>query len=162
MWYNYIRIKTRISKGYKLMDKPFVTRFVTRKKDSSGNGEELYYYNTKEEALAHLALFRNDDSALYENITVMDVKTTTVLALLMFDENGKESLYVEDGWFARLRPEYRKPEEARNVYLIRNINEVMKRCTITSLTSSMVLKPSETVGLEMVMVYPSEADAEKA
>ena len=144
------------------MDKPFVTRFVTRKKDSSGNGEELYYYNTKEEALAHLALFRNDDSALYENITVMDVKTTTVLALLMFDENGKESLYVEDGWFARLRPEYRQPEEARNVYLIRNINEVMKRCTITCLTSSMVLKPSETVGLEMVMVYPSEADAEKA
>ena len=46
----------------------YVTRFHRR----DGQPREDYYYRTKDEALNHLNLFRDDDSGLYSLIEVAD------------------------------------------------------------------------------------------
>lgn len=46
----------------------YITRFIRK----DGKKNEDYWYHTKEEAIAHLELFRDDDSGLYERIVVVD------------------------------------------------------------------------------------------
>ena len=48
--------------------------YVTRFHRLDGKPREDYYYHTKEEALNHLNLFRNDDSGLYRSIEVIDLE----------------------------------------------------------------------------------------
>ncbi len=46
----------------------YIIRFIRR----DGKKNEDYWYHTLEEALAHLELFRDDDSGLYKKIVVID------------------------------------------------------------------------------------------
>ena len=46
----------------------YITRFIRK----DGRKNEDYWYHTLEEALAHLELFRDDDSGLYKKILVID------------------------------------------------------------------------------------------
>lgn len=52
----------------------------------------------------------------------------------------------------KLRPEYARPEEIEcdDIYIVTNMNEWSGRINITCLTTDMVLKPTETVDIEMV------------
>ena len=52
----------------------------------------------------------------------------------------------------KLRSEYSSPEEIErdDVFVVTNMNEWTGRINITCLTIDMVLKPTETVGVEMV------------
>ena len=58
----------------------YVTRFHRR----DGQPREDYYYRTKDEALNHLNLFRDDDSGLYGSIEVVDVKKDRKEASIYF------------------------------------------------------------------------------
>ena len=46
----------------------YTTRFIHK----DGQKDEEYWYHTEEEAIAHMELFRNDDSNLYKKIVVVD------------------------------------------------------------------------------------------
>ena len=46
----------------------YVTRFIRK----NGKPDEDYWYHTKQEAMAHMELFNEDDSGLYEKIVVLD------------------------------------------------------------------------------------------
>ena len=59
----------------------YITRFI--RKDHKP--PEEYYYHTQTEALAHLDLFRDDDSNLYEKIEVLGPDFTR-LETIAFDE----------------------------------------------------------------------------
>ena len=48
----------------------FVTRFYRR----DGKPREDYYYQTEEEAIHHLNLFKDDDSEYYDLIEVIDLE----------------------------------------------------------------------------------------
>ena len=56
----------------------FITRFVCH----TGPCEE-YYYHKREDAEAHLNLFRDDDSGLYKSIVVVD-DADTILNEIVF------------------------------------------------------------------------------
>ena len=126
----------------------FITRFTRR----NGNIED-FLYHTEQDALSHLFLFRDDDSGLYRNIAVIDDKNN-VLHILPFAD-GKPLEVISDGDCVKLRPEYSSPEEieSNDVFVVTNLNENSKRINITYLTTNMVLKPTETVGIEMVYKY---------
>ena len=56
----------------------YVTRFHRR----DGKPREDYYYHTKEEALNHLNLFRDDDSGLYSLIELIDIENDRQISSL--------------------------------------------------------------------------------
>ena len=58
----------------------YITRFIRR----DHKPPEEYYYHSQPEALAHLDLFRDDDSQLYTKIEVLGPDLTP-LAQLVFD-----------------------------------------------------------------------------
>ncbi len=49
------------------MEEYYVVRFIRKDKKPT----EEFAYHTYEEAFVHLALFRNDDSGLYERIEIV-------------------------------------------------------------------------------------------
>lgn len=125
----------------------FITRFTRADKDKT---TEDYLYHTEQEAKDHLLLFKNDDSGLYRNIAVIDDRNY-VLHILPF-VNGKPQDMISSGSCVKLRPEYARPEEIErdDIYVVTNMNEWSGRINITCLTTDMVLKPTETVDIEMV------------
>ncbi len=127
----------------------FITRFTRTDKDKT---TEDYLYHTEQEAKDHLMLFKNDDSGLYRNIAVIDDKNF-VLHILPFVD-GKPLDVISAGSCVKLRPEYASPEEIErdDIFVVTNMNEWSGRIDITCLTTDMVLKPTETVGVEMVKV----------
>ena len=124
--------------------------YITRFSRKDGNKED-YFYHTKREATAHLNLFAEDDSGLYQSIAVIDSEKDMVLRILPF-ENGESCRVISLGDHVHLKDEY--CSEAENVknhlYAVSNINEATGRLIITCLTSGMTIAPSETVGVEMV------------
>ena len=56
----------------------YITRFTTTE-----NTREDYFYHTLEEAQAHLHLFSDDDSGIYQSIAVID------------DDTGKEVITMQ-------------------------------------------------------------------
>lgn len=127
---------------------------ITRFTKTDGQTED-YLYNTEQEARDHLNLFLNDDSGLYKNIAVID-ETMRVLCILPF-RDGKPDALINEGDIVRLRKEYSHPEERRHLFLVTNINEWSERVNIMCVTSSMALKPVETVGVEMIYLYANAA-----
>lgn len=127
----------------------FITRFTRTDKDKTA---EDYLYHTEQEAKDHLMLFGDDDSGLYRNIAVIDDKNY-VLHILPFVD-GKLLDVISSGNCVKLRPEYARPEEIErdDIYVVTNMNEWSGRINTTCLTTDMVLKPTETVGVEMVRV----------
>lgn len=127
----------------------FITRFTRTDKDKTA---EDYLYHTEQEAKDHLLLFKDDDSGLYRNIAVIDDRNY-VLHILPFVD-GKPQDMISSGDCVKLRPEYSSPEEIErdDVFVVTNMNEWSGRINITCLTTDMALKPTETVGVEMVRV----------
>ena len=125
----------------------FITRFTRTDKDKTA---EDYLYHIEQEAKDHLLLFQDDDSGLYRNIAVIDDRNY-VLHILPFID-GKPQDMISIGSYVKLRPEYARPEEIErdDIYVVSNINEWSGRINITCLTTDMVLKPTETVDIEMV------------
>ena len=123
----------------------YITRFTRTDKKT-----EDYLYNTEEEAMNHLKMFLNDDSSLYHNISVLDGKNN-VLHILPYI-NGKPCKIVSAGSCVRLRDEFMSDEErkSRDIFVVTNLNEWSGRANITCLTTGMILKPTEMVGIEMV------------
>lgn len=116
------------------------------------NGQaEMFHYNSVAEAESHMKLFQNDDSGLYRNIAVFDIKQNAVLCILIFDKNGKPTHTFYHGQQVRLNPDFAKPEELKYVYRITNLNDITERAYITCENSSMTLKPTQLVGLEMIL-----------
>ena len=66
--------------------------------------------------------------------------------------NGKAGEIITAGSCVRLKNEYMSEEErkARDIFVVTNLNEWLGRANITCLTTDMVLKPTETVGIEMI------------
>lgn len=125
----------------------YITRFTRMDK-----GTEDYAYHTEKEAREHMLLFTDDDSGLYRNISIIDDKNY-VLHILPF-ENGVPQAVISSGSCVKLRPEYASLQEIEkdDVFMVTNINELSGRLNITCLTTDMVIKPSETVGVEMIQV----------
>lgn len=125
----------------------FITRFTRADKDKTA---EDYLYHTEKEAKDHLLLFVDNDSGLYRNIAVIDDRNY-VLHILPFID-GKPQDMISTGSCVKLRPEYARPKEIErdDIYVVSNINEWSGRINITCITTDMVLKPTETVDIEMV------------
>lgn len=125
----------------------YITRFTRADQDKT---TEDYLYQTEQEAKDHLLLFQNDDSGLYRNVAVIDDENCVRHILPFVD--GKPTDVISAGSCVKLRPEYSSPEEIEkdDVFIVTNMNEWSGRINITCLTSDMVLKPTETVGVEMV------------
>ena len=58
--------------------------YVVQFSRADGSPVEEYYHASKSSALAHLALFEHDDSALYSDISVRDYSTNAIIANLVF------------------------------------------------------------------------------
>ena len=125
--------------------------FITRFTHKDGQFED-YLYHTEQEAQNHLELFKNDDSGLYKNIAVIN-EQNYVLCILPFIDGVPDEI-VKTGSIVRLRDEYASEEERKrnDLFVVKNMNEWSGRINITCLTSNMALKPTETVGVEMVRV----------
>ncbi len=123
--------------------------FITRFTRVDGQNSEEYRYASKEEAIAHLHLFDNDDSGLYQSIAVIDDVDNTVLCILLF-KKGKTIAFFATGDIVRLVPEFASANERRLLYSVSNINEATQKADITCLNSSMAIPPTETVGLDMI------------
>ena len=123
--------------------------FITRFTRVDGQQAEEYRFVSKEEAIAHLHLFDNDDSGLYQNIAVIEDRDNTVICILLFEE-GKPKAFFAIGDIVRLVPEFASANERRLIYSISNINEATQKVDITCLNSGMAITPTETVGLNMI------------
>lgn len=130
-----------------------IIMYLTRFTRTDGRIED-YLYPTEDEAKKHLLLFLNDDSGLYSNIAIIDNRNY-VLHILPF-QSGKPLEIISAGCCVKLKDEFARPEEIErsDIYVVTNINESTGRINITCLTSSMILKPTETVGIEMVRTAP--------
>lgn len=127
----------------------FITRFTTVLKETQD-----YYYHDVENAEKHLNLFLDDESKLYRNICVMDAEKNTVLGILPFVD-GKPQKLIIHGSIVKIKPEWCSPGEEKYIFRVSNIHEQLEHACITCLNSIMTFKPSETVGLNMIM--PIEA-----
>ena len=122
----------------------YITRFLRNDKN-----KEDYFYHTAEESFSHMMLFKDDDSNLYQSISVIDDDQNTVLAILMF-EDGVPMDVFKLGDFVRLRKEHSLPQEQKWVYKIANLNDVTGRADILCTNSDMAIAPIETVGVNMI------------
>lgn len=121
----------------------YITRFTKTDKTA-----EDHLFHTEEEAKNYLNLFSRDDSGSYRNIAVID-NTMRVTCILPFRNNKPDTL-ISEGDCVSLREEYSRPEERNDLYVVTNINEWSERINISCITSDMFIKPTETVGVEMV------------
>ena len=123
--------------------------FSTRFTKINGKTEDFKYY-TQKEAINLLLLYKKDVSGLYKSIAVLNDKNL-VLHILPF-ENGVPSEVISIGSCVMLKEEYSSQEERarKDIYIVTNINEHTYRVNITCLTTDMLIKPSETVGIETV------------
>ena len=126
----------------------FSTRFIRK----DGQPDEIYSYNAVEDAVNHLRLFKDDDSDLYRNISVLDEKNGIVLSYIHFDRNGKIDAFLNDGDTVKIRPEWSAPGEEKYFYRVLNINENVDRCDIKCLNSSLSLGSVQTVDTNMISV----------
>ena len=125
----------------------FITRLT--KADEKKTATD-FLYHTEREAKEHLMQFKDDDSGRYRNVAVIDDRNY-VLHILPFVDKIPQDV-ISSGSCVKLRPEYSSPEEIEkdDIFAVTNINEQSERVNITCLTSDMILKPSETVGVEMI------------
>ena len=121
----------------------YITRFTKTDKTA-----EDHLFHTEEEARNYLDRFINDDSGSYRNIAVID-KTMRVACILPF-RNGRADKLINEGGCVRLRDKYSRPEERNDLYVVTNINEWSERINISCINSDMFIKPTETVGIEMI------------
>ena len=128
----------------------FITRFTTVSKETQD-----YYYHDVEDAEKHLNLFLNDDSGLYRNICVLNDENCTVLGILPFVE-GKPQKIIVHGRIVRIKPEWCSPGEEKYFFRVSNIHEELEHACITCLNSIMTIRPSEIVGIEMIMPVDGE------
>ena len=131
----------------------YITRFTTVSKEIQD-----YYYQNVADAEKHLKFFLDDESKLYQNICVMDAEKNTVLGILPFVD-GKPQKLIVHGSIVKIKPEWCSPGEEKFVFRISNIHEQLEHACITCLNSIMTIKPSEIVGLNMII--PVEASKEK-
>lgn len=123
--------------------------YITRFTRTDGEIEDYLYY-TEKEAWEHLELFMNDDSGLYRNISIINNDVyMTVLSILPF-QDGIPQQIINAGDIVRLRERYSRPEERKDLYVVKNINESTERVEIQCITTDMILKPIELVGIEMI------------
>lgn len=118
--------------------------------------EEHYEYTDPQKACDHFELFFKDDSALYSKIVLLEKGSNTVIAVLVFNEDGTVKYYYRAAMKVKLRKEFASEGELNYTYMISNINDVTSRCEIICLNSNMVIPPIETVGFEMI--EPVEQD----
>lgn len=123
----------------------YCVRFVRK----DGQPNEEYFYSDIWSAKDHLKKFINDDSGLYRTVSLLDVKSNTVLSLLYF-ENGIYQYQIKIDSFVRLKPDYCSAAERHYIYIVTNINEATERCNIVCASSTGSLLSSEAVGLEMI------------
>lgn len=123
----------------------YITRFTTVAKETQD-----YYYQNVEDAEKHLNLFLDDDSGLYRNICVLDAESNTVLGILPFSD-GKPQKLIVHGSTVKIKPEWCSEGEEKYIFRVSNIHEELENAVITCLNSLMTIKPSEIVGIEMIM-----------
>lgn len=123
----------------------YITRFL-----KTNDGNEDYLYKTEKEARNHLELFLNDDSGLYRNISVIDDDISMRILCILPFKNGIPGDLINAGDIVRLKEEYSHPEERTNLYVVKNMNEQSENIQIMCITSDMVLKPIETVKIDMI------------
>ncbi len=123
----------------------FITRFT-----AVSNDVQDYYYHNVEDAEKHLNLFLDDNSGLYRNVCVMDAEKNTVLGILPFI-NGKPQKVILHDSIVKLRPEWCSPGEEKYIFRVSNIHEQLGHACITCQNSLMTIKPSEIVGLDMII-----------
>lgn len=123
----------------------YVTRFTTASKE-----KQDYYYHDFCDAEKHLNMFLNDDSGLYRNICVYDDETNTVLCILPF-KDGKPRELIYHGGLVKIRPEWCSPGEEKYRFRVSNIHEQLENACITRLSSIMIIKSSEIVGIDMIV-----------
>ena len=124
--------------------------YIVRFTRSDDKPVEEYPYRTEIEAVKHFNLFRNDDSGIYRNIAVVEENSNTVIAILLFDSEGRPTGTFKAGDIVRLKTEFCSEWERHLVFSVSNINEATSRCTITCLNSGMAIPSSEIVGLDMI------------
>ena len=124
--------------------------FITRVTKLNGQAED-FQFNTEREAKERLLQLKNEDLASCKNIAVLNEKNNVLHILPLV--NGVPSDIISAGSCVKLRPEYATDEEIKqnDLYVVTNMNEWSGKINITCLTSQMYFKPTETVGIEMVM-----------
>ncbi len=133
----------------------FITRFTTVSKEIQD-----YYYQRIEDAEKHLYLFLDDESKLYRNICVMDAEKNTVLCILPFVDGSPQKLIIH-GSLVRIKPEWCSPGEEKYIFRVSNIHEQLEHVCITCMNSMLTIKPSEIVGIEMIMPVEEQAINER-
>lgn len=123
----------------------YCVRFVRK----DGQPNEEYFYSDIWSAENHLKKFINDNSGLYRTVSILEVKSNTVLNLLYF-ENGIYQYQIKMDTFVRLKPKYCSLAERRYIYIVTNINEATERCNIVCASTTGGILIAETVGLEMI------------
>ena len=123
----------------------YIARFTTVQKETQD-----YYYRSIEDAEKHLNLFLNDNSGLYRNICVYNDENSTVLCILPF-KDGKPQKLIVHGGIVRIKPEWCSPGEEKYIFRVSNIHEQLEHACITCLNSIMTIKPSEIVGIDMII-----------
>lgn len=123
--------------------------YLTRFNRADGKIEN-HQHKTKEEAITHLKRFINDNSGMYRNVAVMDDDPSMrILCILPFHDE-KAGRIINNGDIVRLRKEYSRLEERKDLYVVKNINDWSENIQIMCITSNMCLKPIETVKVEMI------------
>ena len=113
---------------------------------------EDYCYSQKESAIEHLESFKDDDSALYESISVIDSQKNLVERILVFwwSELGMRVDYFCDRDIVRLKPGYRAEGEEKYLFFLTDISEITMRGKIVCINSGLSIPSAELVGLNMI------------
>lgn len=130
--------------------------YITRFTHTDGTVQDYRYEDVKD-AAEHLSLFTSDTSGQYKSVAVLEAKSNTVIAILPFSGGIPDETVVLGGK-VKLRKEYSTPEEQEcgDIYKVVNLNEHTMRADIECLTTDMVLRPIETVGVEMIEVVSED------
>ena len=124
----------------------FDVRFIR----NDNKPDEIYSYSSLEDATKHFEMFLNDDSCLYKNISVMDVKEQTVLLFANYNNDGTTNKVLSNGCFVKLAAKWCRAGEEKYRYKVSNIHEEQETCLITCINSGRAIGSSEAVGVEMI------------
>lgn len=124
---------------------------MTRFLKTNGDNED-YLYKTEKEARKHLEQFLHDNSGLFRNISLMDDDISMKILCILPFENGIPGDLINAGDIVRLKEKYSRPEEKKDLYVVKNMNEQSENVQIMCITSDMALKPVETVKINIIEV----------